>query len=207
LNLLQLFLFGVSFSALGAIPPGLINLAVAKRTITRGYRAGIMVSLGAGITQWVYTFISVYFIDIIIKNAIITQTINWIAGAIFLLLGLFYIIKKVKPIQPLQNMSDSKHFGYGIAVAAMNFLIIPTWIFIAVWLKGNGFDFTHFREILIVSLGSAMGAIFIFIGYVKMSRYILLKMSRIIKYTNRFLGLVFLSLAAYQFVRIFYLRS
>ena len=141
--LLYLFLFGVIFSALGAVPPGLINLAVAVRTITRGYRAGIMVSLGAGVTQLIYTFISVYFIDTIIKNAIITQTINWIAGIIFLILGLYYIVKKVRKIQPVKDTSDSKHFGYGIGIAAMNFLIIPTWIFVAVWLKSNGFDFTN----------------------------------------------------------------
>lgn len=206
MNLLHLFLFGVIFSALGAIPPGLINLAAAVRTITRGYRAGLMVSLGAGVIQLFYTFISVYFIDIIVRNAIITETINWIAAIIFLGLGFFYIFKKVKKIQPVENTSDSKHFGYGIVVAAMNFLIIPTWIFVAVWLKGNGYDFTHFREILFISLGSALGAIFIFIGYVRMSRHIIQKMSRIIKYTNRFLGVIFLSLAAYQVLRIFYLR-
>lgn len=206
MNLLHLFLFGVVFSALGAIPPGLINLAAAERTITRGYRGGLMVSLGAGVTQLIYTFVAVYFIDIIIRNAIITETINWIAGIIFLVLGLFYIVKKVKKIQPVRNTSDSKHFGYGMAVAAMNFLIIPTWIFVSVWLKGNGYDFTHLREILFISLGSAIGAVFIFVGYVRMSRYIILKMSRIIKYTNRFLGFVFLSLAAYQFLRIFYIR-
>lgn len=203
---MHLFLFGVVFSALGAIPPGLINLAAAERTITRGYRGGLMVSLGAGVTQLIYTFVAVYFIDIIIRNAIITETINWIAGIIFLVLGLFYIVKKVKKIQPVRNTSDSKHFGYGMAVAAMNFLIIPTWIFVSVWLKGNGYDFTHLREILFISLGSAIGAVFIFVGYVRMSRYVILKMSRIIKYTNRFLGFVFLSLAAYQFLRIFYIR-
>lgn len=206
MNLLYLFLFGVIFSALGAIPPGLINLAAAERTITRGYRAGIMVSLGAGVTQLIYTFIAVYFIDTIIKNAIITETINWIAGIVFLCLGLFYIVKKVKARQPVKNTSDSKHFGYGIGIAAMNFLIIPTWIFVSIWLKGNGYDFTHLREILFISLGSAVGAVLIFVGYVRMGRYIIRKMSRIIKYTNRFLGIVFLSLAAYQFLRLFYMR-
>lgn len=206
MNLLFLLLFGVVFSALGAVPPGLINLAVAERTITRGFRAGMMVSVGAGTTQLIYTFISVYFIDIIIRNAIITQTINWIAGIIFLVLGLYYMVKKVKKIQTVKKASDSKHFGYGLAVAAMNFLIIPTWIFVAIWLKSNGFEFTHLREILIVSLGSSAGAILIFSSYVRLSRYIIRKMSHIIKYTNRFLAVVFLSLAAYQFFRIFYLR-
>ncbi len=207
MNLLNLFLFGVSFSALGAIPPGLINLAIAERAITRGHRAGIMVALGAGVTQMIYSFIAVYFIETIIRNAIITETINWVAGSVFLGLGLFYIVKKVETLEPVRDSSDSKHFGYGIMVAAMNFLIIPTWILVAVWLKSNGFDFTHLREIILVSLGSAAGAILIFIGYVRMSRYILRKMSRIIRYTNRFLGIVFISLAAYQILRIFYFRN
>ncbi len=207
MNPLQLFLFGISFSALGAMPPGLINLAVAQRTITRGYRAGIMVALGSGVTQLIYTFVAVYFIDIIVRNTIITDTINWFAGVIFTTLAVIYLTKRVGSVEPVRSDSDSRHFGYGIGVAAMNFLIIPTWIFIAVWLKGNGCDFTHLQEIVIVSLGSAAGAVLIFTGYVRMSSYIMQKMSRIIRYTNRFLGVVFLSLAAYQFFRIFYFRN
>ncbi len=89
-----------------------------------------------------------------------------------------------------------------MAIAGMNMLIIPTWIFIAVWLKGNGFDFTHLREILSISLGAGVGALLIFLGYVRLSRFILARMSKVIKYTNVFLGLIFITLAIYQLLRI-----
>ena len=207
MNLVELFLFGVVFSTLGAVPPGLINLSVAERTMTRGFRPGVMVALGAALTQLLYTFIAVYFIDIIIKNAIITETINWAACFIFLGLGLFYLFKKSSSVKPSKTTSDSKHFGYGIAIAAMNMLIIPTWIFIAIWLKGNGFDFIAIKEILLISLGSGVGAMLVFIGYVRLSGYILKRMSSVVKYTNRFLGIIFISLAAYQIVRLLYLRN
>jgi threonine/homoserine/homoserine lactone efflux protein len=202
-----LFLFGVVFSALGAVPPGLINLSVAERTMSRGFRPGIMVALGAASTQLIYTFIAVYFIDTIIKNTIITETINWVACFIFFALGIFYLFKNTHAVKPSKSSSDGKHFGYGMAIAAMNMLIIPTWIFIAVWLKGNGFDFIAMREILFISLGSGIGAMLVFIGYVRLGNYIMNRMSSVVKYTNRFLGVIFVGLAAYQIVRLLYLRN
>ena len=207
MNSIGLLLAGILFSALGAIPPGLINLSVAERAMTRGRRPGIMVAIGAALTQLIYTFIAVYFIDTIIKNEIITESINWAACIIFLGLGIYYLFKKATIVKPSRTSSDRKHFGYGIVIAGMNMLIIPTWIFIAVWLKSNGFDFTAIREIIFISLGSGVGALLIFIGYVRLSGYILTRMSSVVKYTNRFLGVIFISLAAYQLIRLLYLRD
>ncbi|NND35217.1 MAG: LysE family transporter, partial [Saprospiraceae bacterium] len=166
-------MFGVLFSALGATAPGLINLSVAERTLTRGVRPGMMVATGAALTQLIYTFIAVYFIDVIIKNEIITESINWAACVIFLGLGVFYFFKTAATVKPSKSASDRKHFGYGLVIAGMNMLIIPTWIFIAIWLKSNGFDFIAIREIIFISLGSGIGALLVFVGYVRLSRYIL----------------------------------
>ncbi len=195
-------MLGVILSALGAITPGLINLAVANRTIRKGARPGVMVALGASIIQLVYAFIAVYFIDIIIKNAAITTTINWVGVVVFLSLGLLYLLKKPKPMVRVESSGDSRHFGYGLGVAAMNMLIIPTWIVIALWLKGWGYDMHSLTEIFLLSLGSALGALAVFILYVKMADYIFNRMSSVVKYTNRFLGIVFLSLAIFQLARI-----
>ncbi|NND09309.1 MAG: LysE family transporter [Saprospiraceae bacterium] len=200
------FLLGVFFTALGALPPGMINLSVAERSIQRGFNSGIMVALGAAVTEFVYTFVSIYFIDTIIKNEVIGSMIKWTMVFVFFILGTYYLIKKVEAVQTKIAGSGSRDFGYGIVVAAMNMLIIPTWIVIGLWMRGNGFDFVHISEILLISLGSALGGFIVFAGYVRLGRFIVNRMEKVTRYTNRFLGAIFLGLATVQLLRIFYDR-
>jgi threonine/homoserine/homoserine lactone efflux protein len=204
MNLIYFFLFGVLFSAIGATAPGLINLAVAERTIKRGFRPGVMVAFGASVTEFLYTFIAIFFIDVIIKNAVIGQSIRWIAVFVFIGLGVFYLIKKPGVVKTSEVGSSRKHFGYGSLIAAMNMLIIPTWIFLGLWLRSNGFDFRNLLDILFLSLGSAAGAFLVFLGYVYLGKYIVDKIENISRYTNKALGFIFLSLATVQLIRLYY---
>ncbi len=204
MNLLSLLLLGTVFSVLGALAPGLINLAVAERTIKRGHRPGIMVAFGASITQLTYTFIALFFIDVLTKNATIGQFIQWLAVVVFLLLGLFYLIRKPSMKKKVGAGSNRKNFGYGIFIAAMNMLIIPTWIFVGIWLRSAGYEISGLLAILAVAMGSGLGAFLVFFGYVQLARYIVDRLDDVSKYTNKALGYVFLGLATVQLIRIYY---
>ncbi len=196
--------FGILFSALGALTPGLINLAVAERTIKRGFRPGVITAFGAGTTELIYTFVAIFFIDTIAKNATIGRSIQWIAVTVFLVLGIHYLLKSPKLVKQTDSGSNRKHFGYGLAIAGMNMLIIPTWIFLGLWLRSLGYHFDKFTNIVLLAFGSALGATLVFIGYVYLGRFIVTKLERITRYTNKFLGVVFISLATIQLVRIYY---
>lgn len=207
MSIIYLFVIGVFFSALGALAPGIINLAVAMRTIYVNRRAGVMVTLGAGLVELIYTFIAIFFIDLILGNGSITKYIDYFALLVFLSIALFYAFSKPqKPKADKSKSSMSKHFGYGIVVAAMNMLIIPTWLFIGAWLRSNGFDFNFVGNIISISLGSAVGAMIVFLGYVRLGAYIVRKLSKVIRYTNRFLATIFFILAAYQLFKILFNR-
>ena len=195
---------GVLFSAIGAVAPGMINLAVAERSIHKGYSSGLMVALGASAVEFLYTFLSIYFIDQLTENKVVGKFITWMAAVIFLLLGLYYILRKVEPIKPVISKSSSTDLFLGVGVAAMNMLIIPTWLFIGIWMRGQGYDFEHMGHIFAVSLGSALGAGFVFVGYVKLGRYVVSKMEKVTAYTNKFVGTVFLILSVVQCLRAMY---
>ncbi len=199
-----LLILGLFLSALGAIAPGLINLAVAERTMKRGFRPGIMVAIGAAVTQLIYTFIAIFFIDAITKNAMIGDFIRWTAVLVFLILGVFYLSRKVTVPKQVEVGSSHKHFGYGMMIAAMNMLIIPTWIFIGLWLRSYGYDFAGLRDILTIALGSGLGAMGIFLGYVYLARYIVNRLANVTKYINKTLGYIFIGLATVQLIRIYY---
>lgn len=204
MSIWEYIIIGMLFSAIGALAPGMINLAVAERTIRKGYRSGVMVTLGAGVIEFLYTFLAIYFIDQLTQNKSIGKFITWTAAAIFLFLGFYYLLRKAKPIKPVITRSSSRDFGLGVGVAAMNMLIIPTWLFIGIWMRGQGYDFLHMGHIVLVSIGSALGACLVFLGYVKLGSYVVSRMETVTQYTNKFIGTVFLVLSVVQCFRALY---
>lgn len=203
---LLFFIIGAGFSALGAIPPGMINLAVAERSITKGLKSGLIVSVGAGLTEFIYTFIAIFFIDNLLKNSIFNGLIQWVMLGVFLGFGIFYLLKKTVVVQNTPKTSNRMNFGFGILIAGMNMLIIPTWLFLGVWMRSNGYDFQNLLDIFMIALGSATGATFVFGGYARMGRFIVGRLDKFTRFTSRFVGFVFLILAAVQMIRIYYQR-
>jgi threonine/homoserine/homoserine lactone efflux protein len=204
MNLLILFIIGIVLSAGGALPVGLINLSVAKRTINRGAKSGLMVALGASIIELLYTFIAVYFVDFLVRNEIISQFIQIAAFCIFLCLGIYYMLKKTKEVEQPIRKSKARDFVLGIGISSMNMLIIPYWMFLSFWLKSNGFEFSGFNSILILSLGSTLGAFLVFILYIKLGSLIVNKLHMVTVYSNKFLGILFFGLAIFQVIRYWY---
>ena len=187
------------------MPPGLINLTIAERTIYRGTKSGFMVALGTIIIEFLYTFLAVYFIDFFIKNEIVGRAIK--IGAIILFVGLaiYYFLKKVEVVNKVKRVnSNGRDFGLGLGVASMNMLILPFWIFVGLWLKANGYAFPNLNSIILFALGSTSGAFLSFTLYIRLGRYIVNHMQKVALYTNRILGALFLLLALVQIIRIFY---
>ncbi len=202
--LIEYLMLGCILGAVMALTPGLINLAVAERTIRRGYRAGVQVTLGAGVMEFIYTFLALYFIDVIIQNRSIGLFLK--VGAVFLFFGLsiFYLLRKAEPINQPRSKPTTRDFVMGMGVTAMNLLIVPTWIFLGLWLRSYGLPFEEMKDMVFLSLGSALGACIVFLGYVKLGNYIVNKLEKVTAYTNKFLGIVFLAIATIQTVRLIY---
>ena len=202
MNTVLFFLFGMIFMSIGSSAPGLINLSVAERTIKRGLKAGIVAALGAATIEFIYTFIAIFFIDVIIKNAVIGKSIKWIAIGVFLGLGIFYLLRKRSAVKSYDEYPNSKDYGYGLLIAGMNMLIIPTWIFLGLWLRSNGYDFRNMIDILAISMGAATGAFITFFGYAHLGKYIVNRIENVTKYSNKALGIFFIFLAAFQLIKM-----
>ncbi len=202
----KIFLIAAGFSAVGALPIGMINLSVAERTIKKGILAGVMVAIGATIIEFTYTFLALYFIDFFLKNEVVGQAIKTIAIFIFIALALFYWFRKYKPVAEMKSgrYSKSRNFGLGMGIAALNMLILPYWIFLGLWFKSNQIRFATASDILFMSLGSALGALFVFLLYVRLGGFIVGKISKVSYYTNKTLAVLFFSLAVVQVIRIAY---
>jgi hypothetical protein len=141
--------------------------------------------------------------DFFLQNAGVNSYINLLAMLVFFTLGAYHLFKKTKPI--LDSKGEYKTFDFikGILLASMNMLIIPFWIFLALWLKTYGFVFSSSAEILVFSIGSALGALLIFLVYTWLGSFIVNKIGKISFYTNKTVGLLFLILGIYQLTQLF----
>ena len=128
------------------------------------------------------------------------RNIKIVSIIIFIVLAILFLSKK--PKQPNKSIALQENlvleFFKGIGVGAMNFLIIPFWLFIGVWLKSNEIVVIGVGEITLFSIAAALGALVMFIGYGVLAHYISNKLEMVTKYTNKLVGVVFLILAIIQ---------
>ncbi len=203
MSLLIYFLVAFLLSALGSMPIGMISLKVTEKTIHDGFRSGVMVSLGATVIEFLYTFIALSFTDFFLDNVSVNSTINLVAMTVFFGLGFYHLFKRTNTI--LESGGEYKSFDFikGFLLAAMNMLIIPFWIFLVIWLKNYGFEFSTEIQILVFSTGSALGALSIFLLYTRLGKYIVQRIQKVAFYTNKTVGILFLLLGIYQFIQFF----
>ena len=199
MNLLVSFIIAFILSALSSLPTGLITLNIMQRAIESSKKAAIMMALGSTLPEFVYTYIALYGFDFFNDNISIGQDIQITATIIFFLLAVYFLTKKSeKPNLTPSKKDDYFNFGRGFLVAAMNILVIPFWIFIALWLQTYGFSFVTSAEIIFFSIGSALGALLIFLAYAELGHLIFQKLGTIVRYTNKAIGISFLLLGIYQ---------
>lgn len=207
MSILLLFIITFLISALGSTPPGLINLVVMKRSIAAGRVAGVFTALGTFIPEFVYTYIAVYGYLAISESETIGHNFQIAGAVVFLSLAAFYFFQApVESMPDLANRGSKKHFTNfqrGFLTAAVNLLVVPFWAFIAVSLHTYGYEFQSQSELITFALGSALGALLMFMVYARLGYLIVHRMEKMVRYTNKFLALVFFVLGIYQLVRLY----
>lgn len=174
-----------------------------QRAIESGKKAAILMAFGATLPEFFYTYIALYGFDFFNNNTVVNEHIQLIATIIFFLLATYFLSKKPE-VQRLEKNEKENYFdfGRGFLIGTMNLLIIPFWIFIAIWLQSYDFTFLTQSEIILFSLGAALGALLVFLAYAELGHLVLQKIGTVIKYTNKVVGLMFLGLGVYQLTQI-----
>lgn len=199
----QHFLVSFVLSFLGSLPLGMITLTITQRTIQNGRNSGILLSLGATVMEFVYTYVALISLDFFAQDTHVNQYIKTAATCAFFLMSLYFLLKKHQPDSINPSAYDYFDFFRGIVVGAMNLLIVPFWIFIALWLQTYNMKFDQTANIISFSTGSALGALLAFLGYVWLSNLILSRVQQISKYTDRIVGILFLALGIFQLIQLF----
>ena len=152
--------------------------------------------------EFVYTYIALVSLEFFMQNTSINQYIKGIAIVIFLSMGLYFLIKKSHGPITADTSYSYYDFFRGVLVGAMNMLIIPFWIFLAIWLESKGMHFDQQSTILSFCLGSTLGALLAFVGYIALSSWIVSRVQKVAQYTDKAVGILFLGLGVLQLIQI-----
>ena len=120
------------FAALaGVIPPGLINMSVAKTCLQHGKKDGILVAIGASVVVAFQALIAILLARYIFGNPFVQNMLLRTGLVIFLIMAIFFFIKakrsRVKKVKILKH-AGIKSLGKGMMISVLN--VLPYTIFL-----------------------------------------------------------------------------
>ncbi len=191
---------------LGVIPPGLVNMSVAKTCVDVSKRAGTIKALGASSVVFIQALVAIIIAKEIIKNPNYKQNLLWV-GIFVLSAMLIYFIylaltKKTKTINE-QGYKSSNQFFKGVIISALNVFPIPYFVVIStLFTPRNHIDFTLMTK-LVFSVSAALGSMTTFMVYVYFFDKIIKENKTFKQYSNYFMAALMLCLLLLTIYRIY----
>ena len=187
---MPLFL-GFLTSAIGIIPPGLINMTAAKVSIQEGRTRAFVFSIGAVLIVFLQTFLAVVFAKFIDKNPSVLLILREIGLFIFTGLTVYFFLyaKKIKKKEDDTALKSKRsRFFLGMLLSALNFFPIPFYVFVSVTLAS--YNYFSFEKSFVYSfvLGSGLGALFAFYCYIVYFKKMESKSEFLLKNMNYIIG-------------------
>ena len=165
------FVFGFLGSLLGGVAFGPINLSVVDLTLKKGIRSALRFSASAALVETFLATIAILFGKLISRKIVEFPELKILVIAFFMILGVYFILKKDKPKSEIKPDSKTSNFFNGFVVAILNPQTIPYWIFVLAYLKSANVLHLHSWNLFLFLIGLFFGK-FIMLGlYGYLSEY------------------------------------
>lgn len=202
----KIFLITYFAALLGVIPPGLVNMSVAKTCVQRGKKDGLYVAIGASIVVLIQALIAILLARYIFNNPFVRNILLRTGLVIFILMTIYFLIraKQKKKDVEVSDTTGTQSILKGMAIAALNILPIPFFVAIGVALNVGGNVEYHVFGILIFILAASLGTFSALYLYVIFFARIEDKAAYFSKYSNYFMAILMLVLVIITLIRILY---
>lgn len=202
----KLFLVTFFASLVGVIPPGLVNMTVARTCLERGKNNGILVAIGASIVVVFQALIAILLAKYIFFNPYVRTILLRTGAVIFFLMAIYFFAKakqKSTKIKVYRN-NDTRSFFKGVMMSALNVLPIPYFCAIAAGMSVSGKIEYDALRIIVFIIAAGTGTFATLYFYVFSFLKIENKTESITKYSNYFMGILMLILVVITLARIIY---
>ena len=162
------FILGFLIAAVGIVAPGMLNMTIAKLSVTENKKQALLFSYGAVLVVLIQCFTGLYFAKFLDSHPVISDNLKKFGVVIFILLTIGFLyagLKAKKPKVEVEIKDKKNRFIYGVTLSSLNMFAIPYYAFISLTLASkNIFDFT-LLSMAIFSIAAALGTYFIFYLY------------------------------------------
>lgn len=202
----KLFLITYFAALLGVVPPGLINMSVAKTCVQKGKSSGVYVAIGASFIVLFQALIAILLAKYIFDNPYVRNMLLRAGLVIFLLMGAYFIIiaqRKRKEVQ-VHVTNGAKSLMKGMIISALNVFPIPFFCALGAGLNVGGSVDYHNFQILAFVLAASLGTFTTLYLYAIFFARIEDKSAYFLKYSNYFMAGLMFVLVIITLIRIFY---
>jgi len=196
------------FAALaGVIPPGLINMSVAKTCVQHGKKNGFLVAIGASLIVAFQALIAILLARYIFGNPFVRNMLLRTGLVIFLILAIFFFVRakrsSVKSVK-IPKHAGVRSLGKGMMVSVLNVLPIPYFCALGAALNVSGKVEYDIIAISIFIVAAVLGTFTTLYLYVVFFARIENKSASFAKYSNYFMAAMMLVLVIITLVRTVY---
>lgn len=202
----KLFLITYFAALLGVVPPGLINMSVAKTCVQKGKTNGTYLAAGASFIVLFQALLAIMLAKYIFNNPYILNILLRTGLVIFLLLGgYFYIMaRRKRKVVEVSSTSGIRSLLKGMGISVLNIFPIPYFISVGTALNVAGNVDYHTTEIISFILAASLGTFTTLYFYAIFFARIEEHGENFNKYSNYFMASLMFVLVIITFVRIFY---
>lgn len=201
---LQIYIYTYLAAFIGVVPPGLVNMSVAKTCIEKGRRNGVLMASGASVVVFIQALIAILIAKYIFSNPYVKSMFLKTGIAILILMFIYFLLlaNRKKTQQKIKKRTGTKSFFKGILVSALNIFPIPYFVLIASLLSNNfKTAFTLFDDVFF-ALSAALGTLTTLYLYVIFIMKIDGKTELFKKYSNYFMAVLMLILIIITSIRL-----
>lgn len=202
----KIFLITYFAALLGVVPPGLVNMSVAKTCLQRGKKNGMLMAVGASVVVLFQALIAVLLARYIFNNPYIRSILLRTGLVIFVLLAIYFLVmaqRKGKRVE-VADTSGTKSVLKGMMIAAINIFPIPYFCAIGAALNVGGRVEYHTFHIILFILAASLGTFSTLYFYVFFFAKIEEKAAYFTRYSNYFMAILMGILIIVTLFRIFY---
>ena len=202
----KLFLVTYFAALLGVVPPGLVNMSVAKTCVQKGKKSGMYFATGAASVVMIQAFIAILLAKYIFNNPYVHNILLRTGLVIFILMAVYFFVMAQRKRRKVEvtDTTGTQSILKGMAVSALNIFPIPYFCAIGAALNVSGKIDYHNIQIILFMIAASLGTFSTLYFYVIFFIRIEEKAAYFSKYSNYFMAILMLVLVVITLLRIFY---
>ncbi len=198
------FIFGFTGSILGGIPFGPLNLSVVEITLKKSAKHAARFSSAAALVEILQATVAILFGKLISRKIEEVPEFKLAVVALFLLLGLYFLLKKDGSKYIIKTESKASNFVKGIILALLNPQAMPYWFFVVTYLNtAHLVDLRSWNLVLFLG-GVFVGKYVILNAFRYFSESIKHRLQSIKNYVSKTIGTLLILAGIFEAYKFFY---